>query len=622
MDAKEWNISGAWVGISRYLVVGGFLMIMVIPRIGNAAACDAAAGYPCTFQIENQEIQKVPTYFKFQSRISQAKIPVGDVVFDSVIVNLKKGNNVLCSETFSRVKVRDSVLNLEIGRGMADSCGELESIVAANNDLKFQICIGDQSNCLKPVDLATVPYAVKASYAATAQKAHAANTAVQCNYAHRLTADRNLFVNQQIGKGYYDFHTPSDTTFLEWYDAQSVDYQDGGFIQWAPLGASKNLHVCAQDPGSDNPVPLEEFLIHSTKTQMMGVAVIEGSEASDGMTGVKGLQIKRSGLGVTGKADFYDDVAIGGEPETDNRQCDIYHKLDVYGTSDFRADVTVDAAAVTIVNGPASFYGETLFDNKTTHNKEVVFNENVTMGPSKDSRTLLRYHKLEARGESVFYERVRVLNNESNALQDGYYDFHVEGDAAFDDKVIFKGETTFSKASHTYFKGSVEFDGPITMPGDFYATPGPDSVESDHIKENAVNGYHIDQHSVENDQLGLNAVHSGNIKNGEVKTEDIAPGAVTNQKLGLAWAFGKATFTGEANTEDIGGVNSVCFLTGIYPPDVTFPSWGNVVVGQGSSSDASGVERDMFCKVHSREDGKWLVTGQVATCSYVCLGKG
>ena len=83
-----------------------------------AETCEQIAGYSCEYEVEQVDLQKVPPFFKFQTRISQAKLPVGDVIFEQIYVNVKRGDTPLCQETFSQVPVRDSVLNLEIGRTM------------------------------------------------------------------------------------------------------------------------------------------------------------------------------------------------------------------------------------------------------------------------------------------------------------------------------------------------------------------------------------------------------------------------------------------------------------------------------------------------------------------------
>ena len=85
-----------------------------------------------TFQIAAKNIQRVPTSFKFQAAISQAKMPVGEAVFQTLIVNLKKGDQEMCSETFNDVQVRDSVLNMEIGKQM--SC-DMDAVMAEHSGL-------------------------------------------------------------------------------------------------------------------------------------------------------------------------------------------------------------------------------------------------------------------------------------------------------------------------------------------------------------------------------------------------------------------------------------------------------------------------------------------------------
>ena len=164
-----------------------------------------------TFQIAAKNIQRVPTSFKFQAAISQAKMPVGEAIFQTLIVNLKKGDQVMCSETFNDVQVRDSVLNLDIGKQM--SC-DMDAVMAEHSGLTFQVCIGGAENCLKPVELGTVPYAVKANFAVQAQEAHTSDVSVQSHYAHRVTADRDLFEsqNETLGAGYFDFYTEDSAT--------------------------------------------------------------------------------------------------------------------------------------------------------------------------------------------------------------------------------------------------------------------------------------------------------------------------------------------------------------------------------------------------------------------------
>ena len=251
-------------------------------EIGTDCSSESSC-YQCKYgiEIEGAPIQKSPTTFKFQSRISQAKLPVGDATFPTVIVYLMRGNTKHCKETFYNVRVRDSVLNLDIGHTM--SC-QLDEIIAKYNSLSFQICIESEENCLKPIALSTVPYAVKSTFAQQAQEAHTANTAAECHYAHRITADRNLFAANQIGKGYYDFHTPHETDFL-FSQGQSVpddNYRDGGFILWTPVQSEDAiLHLAAKGVDNDQAQQLDQLMMHSRRTTLRGVALIEGNTEID-----------------------------------------------------------------------------------------------------------------------------------------------------------------------------------------------------------------------------------------------------------------------------------------------------------------------------------------------------
>src|SRR5687768_2032632 len=97
----------------------------------QAQLCTEAA-CPPNFTIAARPLQKVPSVFKFQSRVSQAKIPLGDARLSLVKVRVKRANGeLMCTETLTNVMVRDSVLNVELGRAM--NC-VLDEVIAQNND--------------------------------------------------------------------------------------------------------------------------------------------------------------------------------------------------------------------------------------------------------------------------------------------------------------------------------------------------------------------------------------------------------------------------------------------------------------------------------------------------------
>ena len=261
----------------------GFLCLLPLAAFG---AAEPAWSVPCgegdqgcELTMEANPLARVPTTFKFQARISQAKMPVPVGRFNKLYVNLIQGSERLCTEEFNNVLVKNSVVNVEIGRTM--DC-PLESFLAQRNGLAFQVCIEGQENCLKPVELGTVPYAVKATFAAETSQAHKADIAIQSHYAHRVTADRDLFMSEEIGKGYFDFHTPTDASWGEELygpGANYVPYQKDGFVQWTPVNTQNpTLHVCAKDLATDKPAFLEHFTIHSRTSQFRGDVVVDGNE--------------------------------------------------------------------------------------------------------------------------------------------------------------------------------------------------------------------------------------------------------------------------------------------------------------------------------------------------------
>ncbi|MBI5497403.1 MAG: hypothetical protein HY904_20480 [Deltaproteobacteria bacterium] len=293
-----------------------------VPR--NPQSCDDPSGdYPCSYQIQTVSLQPSPGVFKFQARVSQAKLPVGEGTFNRVIVRVVRGTTTLCQEEFTNVQVQGSVLNLELGRGM--TC-ELDQVIAENADLNFQLCLGGEANCLRPIQLGTTPYAIKSTFARTAQEAHLADVAGQANYAHRTTADRDLFLSKELGFGYFDFATPYNRGTLYPADTGFTPYASGGFIQWAPLSEQDpTLHICARDDATDQPRMLERLVLASNATNVLGsLNVTQGgvhvSGASDitGTTTVRGvLKVDppasgANGLQVTGPTTLNGSAAING----------------------------------------------------------------------------------------------------------------------------------------------------------------------------------------------------------------------------------------------------------------------------------------------------------------------
>lgn len=283
---------------------------IVIGAGAVAAMFSLESGYaqtpPVALAAGSATVQKVPGFFKFQARVSQGKQPLGTASFTKIFVTiLDNTSGTVCTEEFSNVEVRNSVLNLTIGRGA--SC-DLDELVKLTNSLSLKVCLESQTNCLKPIEIGSVPFATKATFAHHAEEATEATTAVQSHYAHRMAADATLLNPQALGKGYFDFYTPPDQT--------------AGFIQWAPVrlvsgqGPAATLNICAKEPlagGTEGPAPLGELVLQSNLTTMKGRADIQGDASIAGGATIGGAGSVQQGLSVKNTGGLGLDVQNGAE---------------------------------------------------------------------------------------------------------------------------------------------------------------------------------------------------------------------------------------------------------------------------------------------------------------------
>ncbi|PKN56105.1 MAG: hypothetical protein CVU56_17875 [Deltaproteobacteria bacterium HGW-Deltaproteobacteria-14] len=344
---------------SSLVAAGALALTLALAGPASAAAppptltCENGDTFPCGIQLETGDLQKVPAVFKFQARVSQAKLPIGQGLFSEVIVKLLAGDQPRCEERFQNVEVRDSVLNLEIGRNM--SC-ELDEEMATQTGLAFQVCLGSSSSCLKPIELSSVPYAVKASYAYMAQSAQTADQAAVADYAYRIAADPDLQVLDAMSSGYFDFRTRSD---------------NDGYLQWTPLqnSASPALTITGQAYATQGPLQLERLVFDALTTKTNGALMVAGAAtiAGDlvgsanfdlvGNATIMGtgtveqsltvgdaretgdtatLVVKRGGADVQGGG-----VTIGGGGIAVTGASSVAGTVDVSGTGTFRSDVAV-----------------------------------------------------------------------------------------------------------------------------------------------------------------------------------------------------------------------------------------------------------------------------------------
>lgn len=274
--------------VARALPLLGALVLCATPLDAARAQevrCDEVSDFPCTYEVRAVDVQKATPVLKFQARMAQGGLPLGETVFSTLFVKLLRGTETICLEQFANVRVMDGFLNLEIGSNM--SC-LLDEVMAENTDLAFQVCPGGVQNCLKPVQLGTSPYAVKSSYTSLAQQAHHADVAGQASYAHRIAADRDMLIRKTIGTGYFDFATPTLGEASELFStaADFVAYENSGFIEWVPTRdeTALRLTVAGKAQDSDRLVELDSLHLVSEDTTFTGDLTLTPSAGGEGLT--------------------------------------------------------------------------------------------------------------------------------------------------------------------------------------------------------------------------------------------------------------------------------------------------------------------------------------------------
>lgn len=328
------------------LIVG---VALGVPNYARAQGINNCGPYPCVYSVQDLQVQSVPLQFKFQARISQSKIPVGNTKFTKIYVSLEGGPDA-CKEEWDDVYVRDSVLNLEIGSKMfANNC-PIETVIARSNDLKVKICLNNQSNCLQAVKIGSVPFAMKANTAAYAQSAYAANTSNEAHYAHRTSADRDLFLRGSLGTGYYDFETPDVSNQGIYSATDFVPYSLGGFIHWAPMSSAESantVQVCGEENGRLR--ALNEFVVVSNMT------TLRGANHAPGHLTVTGNASVNRDMHVDGFSSFIGGVAVGAESE--NYPVDLWVASSVQFGDPMSSPIISSTNASTFYT-PSHFYGE------------------------------------------------------------------------------------------------------------------------------------------------------------------------------------------------------------------------------------------------------------------------
>jgi len=250
-------------------VFGALSLLVVTSAQADQFTCSSDDTFPCG-DVSDVVFSKAPSVFKFQARVSQAKLPIGKAVFSEVIVKVLEGGNLVCMEKFQEVTVRDSVLNLEIGHDM--SCEFDELLAKSETALALQVCLGSSDSCLKPIEMASVPYAVKSSFSHRSSEATKSEEAAISHYTYRAAADRDLLgANGKLGTGYFDFVSFGTST--------------DGFLTWTPI-KTKDIHkltIAGRTVGGQegNLTSLDTLTLDSTTTALTGSLTVSKDQTNE-----------------------------------------------------------------------------------------------------------------------------------------------------------------------------------------------------------------------------------------------------------------------------------------------------------------------------------------------------
>jgi hypothetical protein len=599
-----------------------------------ASTAVAQATFPIGFSVDTYALERVPTELKFQARISQARMPVGDGRFQKLTVSLMRdGTAEVCSQTFSNVSVKDSVLNLDINnlacKGRNQQTIAVDEAIAQYANLQLQVCVGEGS-CLASVPLGSVPYAMKSSFAVEAHEARMAEVSAQAHYAHRVTADLDMLTSGQLGTGYFDFVTP-DLGYvpgpLDIYTDYSPHF-DEGFVTWAPVSAApdaRRLNLCAKDD-LGNLVDLDGFVVHAATTTLGGSLVVESESTLHGaVVANAGVSVSAGNVTVdTGNISVPAGlVSVGPASEV------LIHQAGIDAPS---GQVNADTVEATnILHAPKHLYVGTAPANPSeTPDMHVdapaSFTGNLSVGSQEAPGQLSVEGDLlvgsGAVGANPAAEELVVAASSSFAGPASFTNegngVSFEGPASFNDTVSFTDDT-----ATVTFHGPVSFEKAISLPA----------------------GVGVANDSVTNAAIVDEAVDSRTIADGTVLPEDLHP-SVRGLFQTLVWqswvgtrfvgtggasavAYGNGRWVavggGRIHTSIDGNTWEVAFEEPYVDfNDVTYsPTAGWMAVGfdaegvysvamtssNGTSWGYGGMKGTGFEAVHHDGVGRWVVVG-------------
>jgi len=288
-----------------------------------ALPCDPSNPEPCLPDLSGVSIQKSAGVFYLQARVSPAKLPSGRGQVALQVKISRPTGEVLCSERFSRpVKIREGVLNLEVGRGM--DCA-LPEVLTENRRLMFQLCLGSGS-CMRPIELTAVPFALSAHIASEAKQARKSTLSARSQHALRLTADQELLFPTSVGFGYLDTftHTAQDHGSLYPSPDDLAPYVNGGFLQWTPVRGDQwpsddfdaNQLIFVGETPARELTPLSSLTLAALETRLKGRArllsghmVVRSRAEVEGEARVQ-RRLSTPTLSVTGPLDVTGDSTV------------------------------------------------------------------------------------------------------------------------------------------------------------------------------------------------------------------------------------------------------------------------------------------------------------------------
>ena len=360
--------------------------------------CNGMGDYPCGYQLNDVRVQQGPAVFNFQARIAQTKLPSGATATFPVVVKLVSAGVVLCTETVDNVMVKGGILNVSIGRNI--SC-ELEEVLAENHNLHLQLCIGGPSSCLKPIALAVQPYAMKSLYAHEAMVADHANVAAQASYAHRATADREMFLRDELGAGYFDFYSRTASSASGFYTEQEFEpYADSGFIQWTPARSpSKTLHIAGRDADSGQLAFLDSLVLASDRSRMTGDLTIQALADGGGGLVVEGVG---ETVHIFGDSSVVGTLTVSGKTDAQELLYVAGNLLSEGGLT-VGDQVTVSAGGLTVADG-LHVTGELLLENDLTAHGLVSISGDADFASPVQIQNLSVTDSLDALGTTTIPE--------------------------------------------------------------------------------------------------------------------------------------------------------------------------------------------------------------------------